>query len=1477
MVSEKVRIGTVLMPEDMPQMDDSSIRVKKWEDNNGNEVGENGYVINGETTFQAICTSVASPSLNFINCVDIGRHTIEIINAEMNIYDEEYHPYKTHSITFYANSIVSPDNPSGENSCIYVNPNLFPDDYYVEFVIKKVETDDGCVIYDAEGNGTCDWFNEVARIEILNNGVNVGKQVKIVFMTDIDCSCSNNCDIRWLIDCDDNSEVYHVDRYVCVGDYVYPPSPDPYKEGWKFDGWNDHNDGKILNMPLSDEYITDDKVIDICAKWTQDIEKFNVIFYVNGEKLKSYNIQSGEAVTAPTIEEVQNSDLLPEGNVFGGKWRINDAVNGQELTTDEVNELLQAVTANYNFYAVLTSASITVSFDWNTDPEVGGKDINGDDIINPADQTVTYGGSAIPPESIPVVNGFTFEGWHIYGEETVEPISNDEISEIILYKDTSFIGVWLDTNYRSYKIPWRIQNYTDKRIISIGVKLGASYGNNEEVIVETNISSGGGIDPYNDSTGKPGERSLSDLLAGKLPAVWDTIYGYRADMVCSVDGVQSSVTLTRESGKLISHSSRGSAGNYLPYIQSYVGTDVELIIELHDDPKPVPHTLLFKVMEENGSFERTVTMRSIEFVDSYTVVSSDIPSAGQIISVANNGNSGMCSFTNGSTTNVTWLNNDNPLNKTISGDAIFTAVVMINKFQATFVWTIPGYDNYFVKGIAYGEYATPPDETMIPEVDDMVFEGWDPDPSITPIVTNTVFYAQWSTVEHGTSIVTFRVEENGSPDNYWEFPTITVENGSQLSSEQVPNDNEIVEITGNERKYEFDSWVSVDTPVGQMISEDTTFTAKVTIKKYNVTFVDNGVSDVQQYGYGSNVDMPQDPVRENLTFDGWLCDDDDMVYRYGDEYDFVSKNLKFTAIWMAKIRFRVKDDETGETWYVADKEKTVTVPYTLTDSDIPTVSEILSATGEPSAFNFEAWDNSTYGNPSDYGDITRDITFTAIISRRVITVTFMPNNGAQNSYVTVDYGGSVTIPDDPLYDGHTFNGWLCSVDGNTYTQGDIYDNITQDISFSGQWEDVAPTMHTVTFVFGHDIDNIVTTVEDGNTVTPPTAPSVEGYLFDGWDSDPNVPITQDMTFTAIWKIRVIFKAEGSIIDTQYVPNNGHVTIPNVTVGTGRRFKDKWTKEGHTTQYANDTVIGWDIQEPLVLVAVVVDVYTVEFYADTTKIGGTHTVESGNKITPPTNSAIDSAISGTGKVRYESGGWRIANSDGAFDTYSDVYTNDWFTNNGITSNMKFYARLAYKVIFDFNQDGYDDVEQYIEQGHHASVPSVPSIENCEFTGWGSSVSGLNTGDNITANVTFTAQWECNEEPQKVKYNIPYCIINGSGHEINTITVWVNAVTGSESKICETSMGGGIISGTHCRSDFYSDAFPENWDYITYEKCVADISTVGLVEIDTWNVSHSYKTDSTGTYKLYVDGVYYNPDTHPSQSSDASFNIHIDKIQ
>ena len=144
------------------------------------------------------------------------------------------------------------------------------------------------------------------------------------------------------------------------------------------------------------------------------------------------------------------------------------------------------------------------------------------------------------------------------------------------------------------------------------------------------------------------------------------------------------------------------------------------------------------------------------------------------------------------------------------------------------------------------------------------------------------------------------------------------------------------------------------------------------------------------------------------------------------------------------------------------------------------------------------------------------------------TVTFETGEGSDVDDQIVNDGETAEEPEDPTWEGHTFEGWY--LDEECTIPYDFSTPVTEDITLYAKWEEIAepvppePETHTVTFETGEgsDVDDQI--VNDGDTATKPQDPTREGYVFGGWYLDEdctipydfNTPVTGDIILYAKW-------------------------------------------------------------------------------------------------------------------------------------------------------------------------------------------------------------------------------------------------------------------------------------------------------------------------------------------------------------------------
>ena len=198
------------------------------------------------------------------------------------------------------------------------------------------------------------------------------------------------------------------------------PEPAPTKEGYTFSGWSEIPE----TMPDHDVTVTGSFAIN----------KYKLIYQVDGEEYKSYEIEFGASITpeaAPT----------KEGYTFSGWSEIPEKMPAHDVTvtgTFTINKYKLTYTvdgAEYKTYEVEYGATITpepaptkegYTFSgWSETPETmpaHDVTVNGTFSINKYKLTYTVDGeeyksyeveygATITPEAEPTKEGYTFSGW----------------------------------------------------------------------------------------------------------------------------------------------------------------------------------------------------------------------------------------------------------------------------------------------------------------------------------------------------------------------------------------------------------------------------------------------------------------------------------------------------------------------------------------------------------------------------------------------------------------------------------------------------------------------------------------------------------------------------------------------------------------------------------------------------------------------------------------------------------------------------------------------------------------------------------------------------------------------------------------------------------------------------------------------------------------------------------------------------------
>ena len=274
---------------------------------------------------------------------------------------------------------------------------------------------------------------------------------------------------------------------------------------------------------------------------------------------------------------------------------------------------------------------------------------------------------------------------------------------------------------------------------------------------------------------------------------------------------------------------------------------------------------------------------------------------------------------------------------------------------------------------------------------------------------------------------------------------------------------------------------------------------------------------------GATVVQPKNPTAVGYTFKGWYTE-----AACTNAYNF---NTPVTR---------------GFTLYAKWEQKTYTVTFDLQDSSltaIPSVTGVIHGATvaapdpapEKTGYTFGGWyKEPTCANKFIFsGDtgtpdkVTSNITLYAKWSINQYEVTFdNKGHGIQPPKQMVNHGEKARDPGDLVEQGYRFEGWFTNL-SEPNTEYHFTEKVTSNVTLYAKWT----KQHTVKFnMNGHGAVIKPMTVDDGSTLSAPTAPSAEGYTFGGWYTDVGcstgnavtfpATITSDTTYYAKWTANV---------------------------------------------------------------------------------------------------------------------------------------------------------------------------------------------------------------------------------------------------------------------------------------------------------------------------------------------------------------------
>ncbi|MCM1556198.1 MAG: InlB B-repeat-containing protein [Anaeroplasma bactoclasticum] len=430
---------------------------------------------------------------------------------------------------------------------------------------------------------------------------------------------------------------------------------------------------------------------------------------------------------------------------------------------------------------------------------------------------------------------------------------------------------------------------------------------------------------------------------------------------------------------------------------------------------------------------------------------------------------------------------------------------------------------------------------------------------------------------------------------------------------------------------------------GMLLSEDLTLYAKWE-KNPIVTFDSCGGTSIESIALkkGSFVQSPLSPTKEGYSFKGWYKDD--TLWDFSK--DTILEDLTLYAKWEKEIisyhvQFMVDDIEV----------------YTCSVDELSLIDAIASPTKE--GYSFKGW----YKDDTLW-DFSKDLVEESLILyakwEKDLRVIFDSCGGTSIEGITIKKGSTIQSPLPPTKEGYSFKGWY--KDGVAWA---FENKIVEDMILQAAWEKII-VYHQVCFQYVDGTLYLEQQVEQGNMISPPVEPKLEGYQFKGWYKDKSClelfdfssfirenlilyGAWEEKTYTVFWQNEDYGDTPLHLTNITKLPN----PLPSLTF-EGYQFKG-WYLD---PEWKEPAIPGSKLSQNVTLYAKwekVAILYTVEFYIEGEGVIANITVLENKKISPPNLPILEG---------YQFYGWYE----------NDTYTTLWdFDKDAVTKDTILYAK------------------------------------------------------------------------------------------------------------------------------------------------------------------------------------------------------------
>ena len=772
-------------------------------------------------------------------------------------------------------------------------------------------------------------------------------------------------------------------KTIVFGDAVTAPEA-PAKEGHTFAGWQDVPE----TMPAHD----------IEVKGSYTVNKYNLVYKVDGAEHKSLEVEFGTTLTA-------EPNPVKEGHTFSGWQGLPTTMPAHDVE----------VTGNFTINSYKAVFKI------------------GDDVIDT--KTIVFGDAVTAPEA-PAKEGHTFAGWQ-------------DVPATMPARDIEVNGSYTVNNYNLvYKVD------------------GAEYKVVEVAFGATIVPEAA---PEKEGYTFSGWQGLPETMPAHAVEVTGTfsINSYKAVF---------------------------KIGNEIIDTKTIVFGDA---VTAPEAPVKEGHT--FAGWQDVPA---TMPARDIEIKGSYTVnkyaITYKVDGAEyKVVEVA---------------FGTTIVPEADPVREgyTFSGWQGLPETMPAHAVEATGMFSINSYKAVFkigdeiidTKTIVFGDAVTAPEA---PAKEGHTFAGWQDVPETMP-ARDIEIQGSYTVNKYA---LTYKVDGE-------EYKVVEVEFGTTI----VPEADPVKE------GYTFSGWQGLpETMPAHAVEATGTFS----INSYKAVFkIGDDVIDTKTIVFGDAVTAPEAPAKEGHTFAGWQDVPETMPAHDIEIHGSYTVNKYALTYKVDGAEYKVVEVAFGTT--IVPEADPVREGYTFSGwQGLPETmpAHAVEATGTFSINSYKA--------VFKIGD--------EIIDTK-----------------TIVFGDAVTAPEAPAKEGHTFAGWQ-----------DVPATMpAHDIEIQGSY-----TVNKYALTYKVDGEEYkVVEVEFGATIVPEADPVREGYTFSGWQGLPETMPANDVEVTATFSInsyRLTVYLDDEIYLEKTLEYGAAIELPDPKLPTDREFEG-WDIEVPATMPAHDVEI-----------------------------------------------------------------------------------------------------------------------------------------------------------------------------------------------------------------------------------------------------------------------------------------------------------------